>query len=264
MKNHDLERININFNVLEIQILFKFLNRIWKRRKAHPYMNLGIGIIQRYALKIPKEELNIWLASGWIEDSSFYDIHYAPKPDETIVFGKPQTLAETDINNLVGRKIVGYDSGYGSYGMGGPGFLGFTLSVDPDIAQINTNRDVLVYAVWGAGQYTLIDNRVFTCSPLFYSEFHPWLSEFANIDISTWDDLAPILLDGQIVGIDLDNDKCVISVSNGGKEHIIEFLKNDPRLPPQGNREPRRDAFASKPISQYLVIQKEKAVLYIH
>jgi hypothetical protein len=239
----------------------RLLNR-FKRRKKHPYEKLDLGRIQKYILKIPKLELDFWINEGWVEAPNFYDIHYRPESHEIYIMSKSKTFSETTLEKLIDNFIVGWSPYYGSYGMGGPGFLGFTLDDSKDY-QSSSGRDVLVFAVWGAGQYTLIDNRIVTCTPQFYSEYRPWFSEWADADIEQWDDLTSMLIGCKISEIDLGETKCTLTVTKESLKHTIEFFKNDPRLPPMGNGEARYDAFKTGVIGDYIVFQKENAVLYL-
>ncbi len=240
----------------------RLLDLLKKKRAPHPYENLKMGLIKQYSLIIPKSSLQIWLDKGWIENPDFRDFHYAPKPTETVVLGKPSTLSEIDTSRLVGRTIVNY-SWYGTCGMGGPGFLGFTLDNQLDTEEEIVDENVLVYAVWGAAEYTLIDNRVVECSPQFYRDFHPWVSRFADEDIPNWDDLGPVLPGSRVDFIGLSGSNCIITVSKGDQNHIIEFFKNDASLPPFGNGNPRRDAFSLGVIGDSIVFQHEKAALHV-
>jgi hypothetical protein len=221
-----------------------------------------MGMIKAYSLIIPKTELSLWLDKGWVEVPDFHSFHYAPSPSETVVLSKPLRLSDVDATSLVGRTILAYDTHYGTYGMGGPGFLGFTLS-DSILQRYPANTDVLVYAVWGSGNYTLIDNRVVECHPRFYGAFHPWISDYVDSDAENWDDLTPALVGGLIDAIQVRDEVCTVTVTQKNDAHIIEFLKNDSRLPPHGNESPRQDAFDTGKIADYMLFQIEKGVLHV-
>lgn len=105
-----------------------------------------------------------WLIKGWVELPAYRDFHYGVKKDQTVILGKPTTLRDVDVDLLIGKEIIAYNSYYGSYGMGGPGFLGFVFE---------DSHDILVYAVWGSAQYTLVDGRILACHPRHYQEFNP-------------------------------------------------------------------------------------------
>ncbi len=243
------------------------MDKLWKKlkrrfAKPHPYENLQMGLIKQYSLMIPKEQLGGWLERGWIEVPGFRHFHSAPRPNETFILGKPLTLLERGEKTLLGGRIVGYSTWYGTYGMGGPGFLGFEIEGEQKSKEQEEN-EVLVYAVWYAGAYTLIDNRVVECHPRYYRDYHPWVSQFVDKDVPNWDDLTPALLGSRIVKIELHDSKFLLEATKGEKVHQIEFLKNDARLPPLGGGGPRKDAFKSGVIGQYLVFQNKNAVLHI-
>lgn len=140
--------------------------------------------------------------------------------------------------------------------MGGPGFLGITLSNQPEA------RKVMVYAVWGASQYTLLDNRELQCHPRYYDTRHPWLSAFANEDVPNWDELTPVLIGCRIDRVELNQRRLALHLRKGEETHLLEFLANDERLPLFGNGDARKDAFESGVISDYILFQHPDAVLW--
>ncbi len=196
------------------------------RRRAHPCETLEMGLIRACSMIIPRTELASWLARGWVEVPDFHDFHYAPGPGETVVLARPPRLSEIGVESLIGRTIVDYGASYGTYGMGGPGFVGFVLSESE-----SRGREVLVYAVWGAGGYTRIDGRVMECHPRFYATVRPWASNFAEEQGGRWDDLAPLLPGCRIEAVDLGDETCLIAVTGESGPHQIELLRNDPSLP---------------------------------
>lgn len=219
-----------------------------------------MGLIKHYSLTISKSELQFWLDKGW-EEAPKFDSKLDPM--KTTILGKPKTLSNIKINTLIGKTIVNYGTNYGTYGMGGPGFLGFKLDSSPNTENEHIDGNIMVYAVWGASQYTLIDDRVIECNYQFYSKVHPWISKFSDENIPNWDDLGIIILGSQISDIKLTDNNCTIYVSKEGHIHTIEFLRNDPRLPLQGNGQPRSSAFALGSISNFIVFQQENAILHV-
>ncbi len=239
------------------------VRRWWARfkrnlRRSHPYEDLGLGLIRACSMIVPRTELASWLALGWVEVLDFRDYHYAPGPGETVILARPPRLSEIGVESLIGRTIVDYGTTYGTYGMGGPGFVGFILSEGAA-----SGREVLVYAVWGAGGYTRIDGRVMTCHPCFYDTVRPWVSNFADEQGGRWDDLAPLLPGCRIDTVDLGDETCRIAVSGASGPHQIELLRNDPGLPPHGDGSPRKDAFETGVIGDTLVLHPEEAVLHV-
>ncbi len=232
------------------------LNRA--RRRPHPYEALDLGLIRACSMIIPRAELASWLARGWVEVPDFHDFHYAPGPGETVIIVRPPRLSEIGVDCLIGRTIVDYGASYGTYGMGGPGFVGFVLSEGA-----SSGREVLVYAVWGAGGYTRIDGRVMECDPSFYDTVRPWVSNFADSEVGRWDDLAPLLPGCRIEAVDLGDEACRIAISGESGPHRIELLRNDPGLPPFGGGSPRTDAFETGVIGDTLVLHPEGTMLHV-
>jgi hypothetical protein len=116
---------------------------------------------------------------------------------------------------------------------------------------------VLVFAVWGAAEYTLIDRRVVGCHPRYYDNFHPWFSFWSDEHIPNWDDLTPALVGSRIEGVELSDERCAVEIQKAEANHTIEFLKNDQLLPLMGNVEARKDAFSFGVMGDYLVFQHE-------
>jgi len=222
-----------------------------------PYRKLKMGLVKEYSIIIPKTERELFEKQGWIEAADFRDFHYYPDEDQTVMLSRPLTLSDRPDPGLVGNRITSFSNSHGSYGMGGPGFFGISLDNHP------IEQQVLIYAVWGAGEYVLVDGREISCNPRYYDDRHPWLSFFADEEIPNWDDLTPILVGAEIVNIEVTRNRLVLHLLNGGQQHKMEMLQNDPRLPQQGNGEPRRDAFSSGSISEYILFQHPDAVLWV-
>jgi hypothetical protein len=68
-----------------------------------------------------------------------------------------------------------------------------------------------------------------------------------------------VLVGSTITAVELSKDRCTLTLSD---RHVLEFLKNDSRLPPFGGGSPRTDAFETGEIGDYLVYQKERAMLH--
>jgi hypothetical protein len=219
-----------------------------------------MGRIRTYSIIIPKSERRYWLDQGWKEVRGFYNYHYFPARNETVMLSIPQKITVHPLNFLIGRTIENYSTSFGTYGMGGPGFFGLILSNRTD-TDPHGGRDVLVYAVDHAGGYALLDGRVIECGPLHYDTVHPWVSRFA--ELPQWDDLTLVLLDCTITDIQLTTDRCILTLADCNSQHTLEFLKNDSRLPPFGGGSPRTDAFETGEIGDYLVYQKEHALLHV-
>ncbi|MCP5097743.1 MAG: hypothetical protein GY943_19525 [Chloroflexi bacterium] len=90
-----------------------------------------IGIVRKYAIHIYKEDLPKWEQKGFVDAGGRPAIVPMP-PDKVWVWGIPETLANSGIERLLGRKVDGFSSYLGTYGMGGHGFWGLRLEADTD------------------------------------------------------------------------------------------------------------------------------------
>lgn len=130
-----------------------------------------------------------------------------------------------EAERLVGRRIDDVTINAGTYGMGGPGFLGLKLGAD-----------WLVVALWGAASWTTCQGRL--VEDLFHADAgrpEPWTPETGSPDI-----LNAALVGQTIEAVDIRQHALCIAISGGFDLTIAE----DPAARPvfAGNGEPR--AFA--------------------
>ena len=131
---------------------------------SHPYLDLQQGNVENYCMMVHKAEVPQWYEQGWLPHyavglsrreanraSMVYGFMRFKR--DVLLFGRPEYLAD---KSPIGRKIVGFCTHLGTYGMGGPGFFGLLLDTD----------EYLVYTAWHAGYSTLLDNRAV--------EIYPW------------------------------------------------------------------------------------------
>lgn len=85
-----------------------------------------IGIAHEYAIQVLKHDLSTWEQKGFVNSGGRPAIVPMP-PNKVWVWGIPRTLADTGIERLKGRKVDGFSSSLGTYGMGGCGFWGVRL-----------------------------------------------------------------------------------------------------------------------------------------
>lgn len=233
----------------------------------HPLLHLGMGLITSCTMIVAKSALPSWLARGWIElpyrRCPFQD---PPRRSETIIAGRPYTLVERGASSLVGVRVEGYHPTLGTYGMGGPGFFGLLLAPHGEVDE----REYLVAAVWGAGEYLLLDGRVVECHPDYYASYHPWIrDEPRGGDAGQGeeergaDELEAVLVGASIGAAAIEDDWLRISLVQGGIEHVLEFVKQDPRQPPLSRGQPRKAAFTAGSIADYVVFQPEQAILLV-
>lgn len=233
----------------------------------HPLLHLDMGLIKACTLIVAKSALPTWVARGWIElpyrRLPFQD---PPRKDETIIAGRPHTLVERGATSLIGVRVEGYHASLGTYGMGGPGFFGLLLPSHGAVAE----REYLVAAVWGAEEHLLLDGRVIGCHPNHYAVYRPWMRDelragdaLEGEEEEQADELETVLVGATIGPVDSEDDRLRISLVQRGIEHVLEFIKQDPRQPPMGNGELHKAAFTAGTIADYVVFQPEKAILLV-
>ncbi|MFN8529766.1 MAG: hypothetical protein U0670_14260 [Anaerolineae bacterium] len=241
------------------KILIALSDRLTPKYPYAKYFNLKLGQVNDYGRIVPKDQVPEWLAKGWVEVPGFSTFGFRPKVDEVFVFGTPKTLMDIEPSTLIGMKIAGYGGG-GWYGMGSPGYFGLVLH---DSDTDGKDGIALLYTVWFASSYMLVDDRIVACSPQLYDRFHPWLApQYVEEHIPHWDDLSEILCESEMTALDLADDQLTVRFEKNGKQHIIEFVKNDPRLAPYWNGIPLRDAFDTGVIRERFIFQEPGAILF--
>lgn len=73
---------------------------------------------------------------------------------------KPPTLRQVGIDRVVGRTVLSACCHLGSYGMGGPGFLGLQLARAGEFPE-----EWLVLCLWAAADWVLYDGKPIDCHP---------------------------------------------------------------------------------------------------
>jgi hypothetical protein len=232
----------------------------------HPLLHLDMGLIKDCTMIVAKSALPSWLARGWIElPYRRLPFQRRPRKSETIIAGRPHTLAERGASSLIGARVEGYSSQLGSYGMGGPGFFGLLLAPHGAVDE----REYLVAAIWGAKEYVFLDGRVIGCPPKYYARYRPWIrdeprgGDARDGEEEGADKLDAVLVGATIGAAAIEDDRLRISLVQGGIEHVLEYVKQDPRQPPMGHGEPHKEAFTAGSIADYVVFQPEQATLFV-
>lgn len=118
---------------------------------------------------------------------------------EEDTFQPPPTLRELGIERIIGRVVTGWRSGWGSYGMGGPGFFVLELGEANEFPS-----ELLVLMLGGGMHWLLLDGQWFCAHPKLwgkqrplFSHFGHWskLEAFADIKgLENWDEVSLILV----------------------------------------------------------------------
>jgi hypothetical protein len=251
------------YNSRVTKIKTKIFNRPQraKRRnnmKNHKYLSLNIGAITQYSMIINKKDIVKYKTLGWKEfvevglpkGDEKADLLYGKMSEqETLMFNVPIFLKDIDESQITGRKIIGFSCNLGTYGMGGAGFFGLLLD----------NSEYLVYAVWRAGRYVIVDNKIVECASMLYGKMKPFVSNFG--ENSAWDDLTKYIKGAVIQHCELTENHCKIIANKNEKTIEIEFVKNDKRIPRKAGR--AKNAYKQGTISDYIIFQNKNAVLIV-
>jgi len=222
---------------------------------SHPYLDLQQGNVENYCMMAPKAEVPQWYEQGWLPHyavglsrreanraSMVYGFMRFKR--DVLLFSRPEYLAA---KSPVGRKIVGFCTHLGTYGMGGPGFFGLLLGTD----------EYLVYTAWHAGYSTLLDNRAVKMPPYGNTATRSWVG---NLNGAEWDELSPLLIGCEIADCSLADHRCTLQLQKDGQTHLLEFVRQDERIPSTPDQKPRL-AYEDGKIADYLMYQHKNAWL---
>ena len=76
-------------------------------------------------------------------------------------------------------------------------------------------------------------------------------------------ELEAVLVGATIEGVEIEDDRLRISLAQRGSNHLLEFVKQDPRQPPMADGSPHNVAFTAGSIADYVVFQPERATLLV-
>lgn len=228
-------------------------------KKQHDYYDLKLGSIEQYCMLVPKSEKQKWRALGWRtykeiglpqwQARAAYLMYGWLSFRDILMFNRPKMLVE---QSVIGQKIVGFCTHLGTYGMGGAGFFGLLLD----------NQEYLVYAVWGAGEFILLDNRPIQQPHFIQSETMAWLNQQDEDGTA----LLSVLQNAVIRECVLTDETCRLQIEKDGVAHVLEYLCQDSRLnvPDFSDEQQRqRVAFDTGKIADYLLFQHENGTLIV-
>lgn len=213
--------------------------------------DVNIGQVSAYSMIIPRLLYWSYARKGWQGDFFYWNFHYRARLWETIVGTKPTTLSQIDEKTLIGQHITTFERSLGSYGMGGPGFFGITLSNQP------MDHKILVYAVWGADSYMLLDGRLIRTYFLPQKGMPPEKEAVASL-----------LVGAQITDIQLTTDRCTLHLIQDALPHTLEFTRHGQRFDSHADHTlPKgmaaKNAFETGTVSDYLILKNELGLLWV-
>lgn len=112
----------------------------------------------KFISKDDTESIKYWISQGFVieENCDIFrfvgDIH-----NNHVMTKKPKIFTKNDAQQIIGKKIEGVNDSFGTYGMGGLGFLGFKFY----------ECGVAYWLIIGIGSCDLnitLDGRVFSCN----------------------------------------------------------------------------------------------------
>ncbi|MDD3473381.1 MAG: hypothetical protein PHS86_11405 [Syntrophaceae bacterium] len=169
---------------------------------------------------------------------------------ETDTVGVLNLLQSEEVNSraepelVQGRRILMWSSYCGTYGMGGPGFLGFLLSETEE-----RGEEWLILTLWAADEWCIVDGKPIGAPKELYSEWRPYCSNYAD---AKWDDFSPLLGVGGfgnkkpevnfnpvLETFRCGPKSCQITISRGEEKPLVINIHEDPEMrPPWANGTP--------------------------
>lgn len=167
-----------------------------------------------------------------------------------------ENLLDRPVESLIGKKFLEKSFTMGTYGMGGPGFVGLLLE------HPNGAKEWMVFTVWAADWSILMNDQWVGAHPMFYHKQKPLYSKIRSKGkLLEWDEFSPKIIGGTIVKAHLSDKSFILDIEFNGETHKLEFLDEDPRLPPMplgGDRKTMKDG---DKIGKYIVFHEDGGIL---
>ena len=188
-----------------------------------------IGIVRGYAVHVLKKDFPKWGQKGFVNTGRRPAIVPMP-PDKVWAWGIPQTLAETGVERLIGRRIERFNSNLGSYGMGGLGLWGVRLAPFEEAAF----GEYLVLPIKGGLRFVRINDA----RPTF--------------------EICESLIGSMIKDVKLTKRKCVIVLKQEAILHLLSLYLDSP-APNDMHYHPQE--YEDGQIANYLILQDRRGIL---
>ncbi|PCJ58188.1 MAG: hypothetical protein COA79_14305 [Planctomycetota bacterium] len=137
----------------------------------------------------------------------------------------PETLREIGVDRIIGREIIEYSGCKGTYGMGGPGFVGFRLDKTADY-----KKEWLILTLWGATDWLLYDSRWVSAHPNQYEVQRPLI----GIGDEVWDEFTEKVIGAKILEIDFCENSSKLTLGTNDDKNILEIPEDVSLLPKYG------------------------------
>lgn len=117
--------------------------------------DLKLGTVEaNFTFVSNAEEQQRWAARGFISSDAVPTIG-ADEGDISLI-GMPLRLCDEQ-EKYTGRKIIGLETYFGTYGMGGAGFLGIQLDCDED-----ETPSWIIFCLWSSERHTRLNGKPFS------------------------------------------------------------------------------------------------------
>ncbi|MFA6227600.1 MAG: hypothetical protein WC668_00210 [Patescibacteria group bacterium] len=107
---------------------------------------------------------------------------------------------------VVGRKVIEWNSCCGTYGQGGPGFLGFKLEKN-----FRYHEEWLILRIWGADNWLLVNGLWFAADPDQYDIQVPLYSNYYEKE---WDNFSELIISERIETFEIAEKTMTITIGS--------------------------------------------------
>ena len=214
--------------------------------KNPDYLNLNMGIVKENFIIIKRKNKEIWKDRGFYAKRSYPIFRNKLKSSETIMLGKPLNISQFGLINLKKSKIIDISINFGTYGMGGPGFVGFKI-------EGYFGCRWLVYCIWSAGEHLLLNDRVFSCNIAFARKYDPWIDPISPEE--SFEEMRNDLIGMSIYYIELGEKNIYITlIDENYNVCSIKSYKESDDFPEQGGTGKKRKSFENGKMEDYWLV----------
>jgi len=181
---------------------------------------------------------------------------YTLKKDNVIEVKPVDTLLNRDVHMLREQRILEISFRKGTYGQGGPGFVGLLLE------SLDGKKEWMVFTIWAADWSILFDGHWVGAHPMFYDQQKPLYSNYSSKTKNlVWDLISENIINGKIISAQLSDKTLTVDIETNGQRHKLEVLDEDPRLPPMPKGHKRRTLKDNDKLGDYIVFHEPGGVI---
>lgn len=129
----------------------------------------------KFVSKDNAEIIQYWISQGFVIEKNCDICRFVGDIGANhVMMKRPKIFTINDVQQIIGKKIEGVNDSFGTYGMGGLGFLGFKF-YECGVAYW------LIIGIDSCDIYMMMDGRVFSCNEREQcQELNPWYYGFAH------------------------------------------------------------------------------------